>query len=307
MAPSQNPMSTEPTPKIVPDTTLSPELQSAADLCTRMAAEHYENFPVGSRLIPAEQRRHIHAVYAFARTADDFADETFATLSQDDRLRLLDDWEAKLDRCLAGRPDHPIFEALADSIAACRLPDQLLRDLLSAFRQDVVKSRYANFAEVLDYCRRSANPVGRLVLHIFDYREETLHLLSDHICTGLQLANFWQDISVDLLKDRIYLPTDELAEFGIPVHALASPENQTAMRALVRHQVERTRSIFTEGRTLPNLLDHGLRLEIKLTWLGGMEVLNKIEKLNFDTVRTRPALSKWDFLRLLGKALLSLS
>ncbi len=277
---------------------------AAFEACTRQAIEHYENFPVGSLLVPAENRRHIHAVYAFARTADDFADETVQTFTIEQRLALLDRWEDQLVQCLQGRYSGPVFEALACAIHECSLPPQLLHDLLSAFKQDVVKTRYNDFPEVLDYCRRSANPVGRLVLHIFDERDERLHLLSDQICTGLQLANFWQDIAVDVEKDRIYLPLDELARHGLSDHDVLDRSSSVAMRDLIQFQVERTWEIFRAGRPLPLLLDGGLQLEIKATWLGGTTILKKIEQGGYLTTLFRPKLSKLDFGAILARALL---
>ncbi|HMY76522.1 MAG TPA: squalene synthase HpnC, partial [Blastocatellia bacterium] len=192
-------------------------LEAAYAYCRQMAESHYENFPVGSVLIPSQLRKHVYSIYAFARTADDFADEGYETsgLTETQRLAALDDWQQKLDRCFAGDADHPVFIALAATVKDLNLPKKLLADLLSAFKQDVTKRRYADFDEVLDYCTRSANPVGRLILLLFGYRDERLHQLSDHICTALQLANFWQDVAVDIQKDRVYLPEDDMARFGV--------------------------------------------------------------------------------------------
>jgi squalene synthase HpnC len=280
-------------------------LEEAYHQCTRQAQEHYENFPVGSRLLPQPQRRYIHAIYAFARTADDFADETVNILTIPERISLLERWENNLDLVLEKKENkvqEPIFLALREAIEACQLPVQLFRDLVSAFKQDVVKTRYANFEEVLDYCRRSANPVGRLVLHVFNYRDEMLHRLSDNICSGLQLANFWQDVSVDLLKDRIYLPQEDMSTFHIDETQLKNKTVSTPFRDLLQFQVDRTWRIFNEGKTLPEHLNRGLRFEIRLTWLGGTEILRKIEKINYNTLHQRPTLSKWDMLRLLPRA-----
>ncbi len=278
-------------------------VNEAYDLCTKQALGHYENFPVGSMWLPKEKRRHIHAVYAFARTADDFADETVKTLSVRDRLALLDRWEKNLDDAVKGNTKEPVFIALKQAIDSCRLPVQLLKDLLDAFRQDVKKTRYQNFDEVLHYCKRSANPVGRLVLHIFDYRDERLHVLSDYICTGLQLANFWQDVSVDIDKDRIYLPQDEMDAGRVTEAQLAARKFSGSYRQLLMNQVNRTQAIFNRGYELPSHLDHGLRLEIKMTWLGGVEILRKIEALDYNTLQTRPKISKWDFILMGAKAL----
>ncbi|MBX7157291.1 MAG: squalene synthase HpnC [Verrucomicrobiae bacterium] len=277
-------------------------LEEAYLQCSRQAQDHYENFPVGSRLLPQPQRKYIHAVYAFARTADDFADETVQTLTVPERIELLERWENHLDLALEGKNQESIFIALREAIEKCQLPIQLFRDLISAFKQDIVKTRYTNFDEVLDYCRRSANPVGRLVLHVFNYRDETLHQLSDKICTGLQLANFWQDVSVDLLKDRIYLPKNDMDTFQIDETQLKNNADTPQFRNLLKFQVDRTWQIFNEGKRLPEYLTRGLRFEIRLTWLGGTEILRKIEKINYYTLHQRPTLSKWDILRLLPKA-----
>ncbi len=277
-------------------------LQEAYAFCERLTRNHYENFPVGSVLVPKAKRKHIYSIYAFARTADDFADEGYGSQTTvADRLRLLDDWEQQLDECFAGDFQHPIFAALQQTIRELDLPIQLFKDLLSAFRQDVVKTRYNDFDEVLDYCRRSANPVGRLILLLFDYRDEKLFTLSDHICTALQLANFWQDVSVDVEKDRVYLPLDEMAKFNFSEAELFGKICNDSYRELLKFQVKRTQQIFDQGKPLPNLVRGKLRLELKLTWLGGTQILRMIEANNYDTLSYRPSLSKFDKVKLLGK------
>jgi phytoene synthase len=278
--------------------------------CERMAREHYENFPVGSLLVPKDRRQHVCSIYAFARAADDFADEGYEASSQEswteaERLAALDDWERKLEDCYHGRAGHPIFVALAETVRELRLPIKLFRDLLAAFRQDVVKRRYGNFDEVLDYCARSANPVGRLVLLLFDYRDERLHELSDYICTGLQLANFWQDVEVDVRKDRVYLPQDELARFGVGVDDLRERRFSRHYAALMKFQVERTKRLFECGRTLPSLVSGRLAIELRLTWLGGMRILERIEELGYDTLTARPSITTTDKISLLVKSLVS--
>ena len=277
------------------------DIQESYAFCEQLTRNHYENFPVGSVLVPKAKRKHIYSIYAFARTADDFADEGFGTeTTTADRLRLLDDWERQFDECLNGNFQHPIFAALQNTIRELDLPTQLFKDLLSAFRQDVVKSRYNNFDEVLDYCRRSANPVGRLILLLFDHRDEKLFQLSDRICTGLQLANFWQDVSVDLEKDRVYLPLDEIEKFNYSEAELFGKICNDSYRELLKFQVERTQKIFDAGKPLLDLVSGKLRLELKLTWLGGTQILRMIEKNNYDTLSYRPALSKFDKVKLLG-------
>ena len=279
-----------------------PNIQEAYAFCEQLTRNHYENFPVGSVLVPKAKRQHIYSIYAFARTADDFADEGYQTqTSTEDRLRLLDDWEKQLDESLSGNFQHPIFAALQQTIRELDLPIQLFKDLLSAFRQDVVKSRYNNFDEVLDYCRRSANPIGRLILLLFGYRDEKLFQLSDRICTALQLTNFWQDVSVDLEKDRVYLPQNEIEKFNYSEAELYGKICNDSYRELLKFQVQRTQKIFEEGKPLLNLVSGKLRLELKLTWLGGVQILRMIELNNYDTLGYRPSLSKFDKVKLLGK------
>ena len=301
-----------------PETPARPDaavIAGAYAACTKMAREHYENFPVG-RLVPKKMRPHVHAVYAFARYADDLADEGYAgteakaqggqdVMTPEERLARLDDWERQLVSPPGTPGLHFIFIALHETIRELDLPISLFTDLLSAFKQDVVKRRYANFAEVLDYCRRSANPVGRLVLLLHGIRDEALHVLSDRICTGLQLANFWQDVGVDLDKDRIYLPQDERDKFGVTENALFARQASIDYRKLLKFQVGRAQRIFDEGRPLSRKLHGLLRLEIRLTWLGGTTILRKIEALDYDTLNHRPTVGKADMLLLLGRALVS--
>jgi phytoene synthase len=274
--------------------------------CQQMAESHYENFPVGSLLVPNRLRKHVYSIYAFARTADDFADEGYESgeVTGTERLAALDDWQQKLERCFSGEADHPVFIALAATVKELNLPVKLFSDLLSAFRQDVVKTRYANFDEVLDYCTRSANPVGRLILLLFGYRDERLHQLSDHICTALQLANFWQDVSVDIAKDRIYLPQDDMAKFGVTVEDLRETRFSPNFAELLKFQVDRTWQLFNLGRELPELVSGRLKYELRLTWFGGTNILRQIEALGYDTLGQRPTNSTFDKLRLLARTLI---
>ena len=280
------------------------EITDAFAFCEQMARAHYENFPVGSVLVPKAKRKHVYSIYAFARTADDFADEGYGTATtMEDRLRLLDEWEFQLESCYRGIASHPIFIALAETVRELRLPIQLFRDLLSAFKQDVVQSRYADFAEVLDYCRRSANPVGRLILLLFGYRDEQLHKLSDAICTALQLANFWQDVAVDLQKDRVYLPLDEMQRFSYSEEELFAQEFNSRYAELLKFQVERTWQLFVYGKKLPKLVTGRLAFELNLTWHGGTRILELIARNGYDTLRQRPKITKWDKLVLLTRAI----
>jgi phytoene synthase len=298
-------------PKSIPN---AKEIADAYEACTKLARSHYENFPVGL-LVPRELVPHVHAVYAFARYADDLADEGYAgsgkaarardVMTPEERFAALDDWERQL--CSPpGTPGlHFIFIALHETIRELDLPRGLFTDLLSAFKQDVVKRRYANFAEVLDYCRRSANPVGRLVLLLHGHREEELHLLADHICTGLQLANFWQDVAVDLEKDRIYLPEEDRKKYGVTEDALVARRADESYRKLIAFQVARAQEIFDRGAPLTKKLRGRLRLEIRLTWLGGTTILRKIEALHYDTLNHRPTVGKTDMALLFLQALIS--
>jgi len=289
-------------------------IADAYEACTKLARAHYENFPVG-RLVPRDMQPHVHAVYAFARYADDLADEGYAgstrtqgasdVMTPEQRLAALDDWERQL-LAAPGTPGlHFIFVALHETIRQLDLPVGLFTDLLSAFKQDVVKRRYANFSEVLDYCRRSANPIGRLVLLLHRVRDEELHLLADKICTGLQLANFWQDVGVDLEKDRIYLPEDERGKYAVTEEALFARRYDDSYQRLLQFQVGRTQEIFDQGEALTKKLRGLLRVEIRLTWLGGTKILRKIEALDYDTLNHRPTLGKSDMAVLFLKALAS--
>ncbi len=277
-------------------------VEKAFDFCTRLATGHYENFPVGSRWIPKDRRKYVHAIYAFARIADDYADEA---RHQGHRLEKLHQWRQQLRQCYAGGPvRHPVFQALSVTAGKFHIPESLLAALLSAFEQDVTKSRYADFNEVLDYCRRSANPVGRLVLLLFEYRDETLMKLSDSICTGLQLANFWQDVAIDLKKDRIYLPQDEMAQFGVTEEMLHQGQTTQEIKKLMHFQVERTRQIFMEGKTLPDKVRRKPGFELRLIWLGGNTILDKLEKNDYDFFSRRPTIGLTDKMTLLIRALL---
>ncbi|MGD9897169.1 MAG: squalene synthase HpnC [Candidatus Methylacidiphilaceae bacterium] len=283
-------------------------LEMAYDACRRIA-RHYENFPVGL-LVSPPLRPHIHAVYAFARSADDIADEGYGNSlsgplppmpTTSDRLTDLRRFETAV-RNPAAEPEDPIFVALHDTIERFGLPVQLFLDLLSAFAQDVEKRRYASFAELLHYCRRSANPIGRLVLLIHGERREEQLAASDAICTALQLTNFWQDLSVDLLKDRIYLPQDEMERFGVTEESLFAGYANPEFRTLLATEVERAFRLFDEGYGLIKTLPRPLCWEIELTWHSGRRILEKIVDLDFDTLRHRPTLGVLDAPTLLVKA-----
>ncbi len=275
-------------------------LRSAYRYCARLAQGHYENFPVASVLIPKAIRPHVCAVYAFAREADDFADEP---QFEGRRLERLNDWEQRLIACVDAESGHPIFDALGDTLRRFDMPLAPFLDLLSAFRQDVETCRYPDFAALGDYCRRSADPVGRIVLWLFGYRDEQRQGWSDAICTGLQLANFWQDVAVDARKGRIYLPQDDLARFGVTEQAILEGRGGAAFQRLLAFQVERTRKLFHAGKPLCHRTGGRLGLELKLIWLGGMGILDAVAAIGYDTLSRRPVHGKADWLRLGWRAL----
>lgn len=268
-----------------------------------MALSHYENFPVGSILLPSTLRGHFYSIYAFARIADDIADETQMAHSPDARLALLARWREMLVDCYGGTASHPVFVALADTTSKFALPLILFEDLISAFRQDVTKRRYETFTELLDYCRRSANPIGRLVLLLFGYGGEGLHRLSDLICTGLQLTNHWQDLALDVARDRVYLPNEDLARFGLSVEDLKSAGRRNEICRLLAFEVGRTRGFFEDGEPLCDAVAGRLALELRAVWLGGVTILDRIERSGYDVLSRRPRITTLDKLRIAGLAL----
>jgi len=268
-----------------------------------MPVDHYENFPVASLLLPRRLRRPIETIYRFARSADDIADEGDA--SDAARLRGLADYSVELDRINSGHdPATPAFRELALAIDEWRLPVQLFCDLLDAFAQDVVKKRYADYPELLDYCRRSANPIGRLVLHLAGKASNTNLHCSDCICTALQLINFWQDIAMDWQKDRVYLPRTDLDAFGISEAQIAAGHPSPEWAALLAFESARTHALMTEGAPLINQLPGRLGWEIRLTVQGGLRVLERIRLVRGDVFGERPRLGPGDWLRIGGRALL---
>ena len=297
-------------------------LQRAYGACQALAESHYENFPVASRLMPARLRPHVAAIYAFARTADDFADEPGREPAE--RMRLLDEWGRRLDGehfpdppsrdALrgAGRqfppdkdcPPDMIFRALADTRTRFELPAELFHDLLSAFKQDVVTTRYASWDEVLDYCRRSANPVGRLVLRLSGYRDDALDRASDAVCTALQLTNFWQDLAIDWPRGRLYVPEETWRAAGADPAMLDRRLMTAAWTAAMRACGERTRRLFDEGRLVCDGVGGRLRYELRATWLGGSRILDRLEAVNFNVFTSRPALGISDALVIASKTLL---
>jgi len=267
-----------------------------------MSVGHYENFPVASVLLPAPLRHPVSVIYRFARSADDFADE--GDLPASERLAQLDDYRRQLACVEAGAaPRQPLFAELGMIVNRYRLPLQPFRDLLDAFTQDVNKGRYADFAEVMQYCRRSADPVGRLLLHLFGAANEENLKHSDAICSSLQLINFCQDVGIDWRKNRIYLPQDELQRYGVSERQIAEGDTSGQWKALMRFQVERARALIKSGAPLGRALPGRVGLEIRTIVEGGLCILEKIDKVKGDVYHHRPVLQAWDWPLILARVL----
>jgi hydroxysqualene synthase len=274
------------------------DLRAAYAECRRLARRHYENFPTASYLVPRDRRDALAAIYAFARYADDVADEP----GVEGRVEKLAAWRTQLADCYAGKVDHPVFVALHDSAQRFGLSHQHFENLLCAFEFDVGEKRHPDFASLLAYCTHSANPVGRLVLELFGHHDRRLFELSDNICTALQLTNFWQDVAVDFARDRLYLPQEDMARFGYTLDDLRLQCADARWRELLTLEISRTRDLFKRGRALPEQVRPELRVQLRLTCLSGMAILAKIEAVSYDIFRRRPSLRKWDFLRLYLRA-----
>src|SRR6516164_8015661 len=265
-----------------------------------LATHHYENFNVVSWLLPRELHQHFYNVYAYCRWADDLGDEVPV---KERALELLAWWERELDSCYAGQPSHPVFVALKETAVAKDVPKQPFADLLKAFRQDQVVKRYATWQALLDYCVYSANPVGRLVLYLCGYRDAERQRLSDATCTALQLANFWQDVSRDLEKGRIYIPLDRARAYGISEEEIVGRKFDERYEALMQELIGRTRELFDEGVPLWKVVDGKWSVDLEMLSRGGLAVLDAIEAMGYDTLHTRPHVSKTKQVRLLGRAL----
>lgn len=264
---------------------------------------HYENFPVLSITLPREAKRHIAVIYKFARQADDFVDEGNA--NPELRIKNLESYEKQFTDCLNGKFIIDFWMALKNTINECNLTTQYFYDLLSAFKQDVDTKRYSSYENLLDYCSRSANPVGRIVLEICGVRDNDAFRYSDSICTALQLTNFYQDVSVDWQKGRIYIPQIEMEKFGVTEKIFEEKQNNTNFKSLLKFQIERARELFVEGRKLLPFLPGSLLLQIRMTILGGEKILDKIEAMDYDVIKERPKLSKLDYLKIFVKGLLT--
>ena len=272
-----------------------------------MPVDHYENFPVASWLLPRQLRCPIEIIYAFARSADDFADEGVLTISE--RLALLEGYQRELDLIATNaKSSNPLFVQLADIVREYTLPIQLFRDLLDAFVQDVTKTRYADFAELMDYCRRSADPIGRLLLHLCKLTAPQYLAWSDSICSALQLINHWQDVAVDWQKNaggRVYLPLDDLARFGLREHDIAAQSSSEAWQRMMAFQCQRARGMMNSGRPLGRVLPGRMGAELRLIIAGGAAILDKIDAAHGDVFRHRPQLTKWDWIRVAPRAIIS--
>ncbi|MFO7445083.1 MAG: squalene synthase HpnC [Ignavibacteriaceae bacterium] len=276
---------------------IEPAYQSALNF----VKNHYENFPVVSFLIPKDLRKHIAIIYWFARTADDFADE--GSFTEEERINKLNFFEDRLTELVNGNAENDFELALSETIKQRNLNTDLFYDLLTAFKQDVVKNRYDNFDEILNYCKHSANPVGRLILELFNIRNEEAARYSDKICTALQLTNFYQDTVIDFNKGRIYYPLNEMEKFSVYQKTFELKENNSNLRLLVKLNVDRAAAMFEEGKNLLKYLDGRLKLEIKWTIYGGEEILAKIRRNDYNVFK-RPELTKLDFPVLLIKSFL---
>jgi squalene synthase HpnC len=277
-------------------------LAEARQYCARLASTHYENFSVASWFLPRPLRQHFFNVYAYCRISDDLGDEVGDPAAS---LELLEQWERELDACYDATPKHPVFVALAETVREFDIPKREFSDLLRAFRQDQTVTRFETFNDVLAYCRYSANPVGHLVLYLCGYRDPERQQLSDFTCTALQLANFWQDVSVDYEKGRIYLPLEDLRRFNVSQRDLADNQNTPAFRAMMKFQVERARDWFRQGLPLIEKVDGELAIDLDLFSRGGQEILNAIEKQDYAVLGNRPAISKSHKLALVARAALA--
>lgn len=265
----------------------SPALADAYAHCARMAREHYENFSVASWLAPARFRRGLQAVYAFCRVTDDLGDE-----ADGDRLELLDEWEAQLELAYSGEPVHPVMIALQDVIRRAEIPPEPFRKLIQANRIDQGTGRFETYVDLLRYCDHSANPVGRMALHVLGEASEENVRLSDATCAALQLANFWQDVARDYRIGRVYIPQEDMRAFGCPEERIAEGVADEPFRAMMRFEVDRAAALFAEGAPLASRLRGRAKLAVALFGKGGMRVLDAIREQNYDTLAKRPVVTR---------------
>jgi squalene synthase HpnC len=269
----------------------SPEVTAAYDWCGKLARSHYENFTIASWLMPRQMRRYLHAIYAYARIADDFADE-------EQSIARLDEWQRELERAYEGAPHHPAMVAIADTVRRFNIPPEPFIDLLEAFRSDVNFRGFDTMQELLDYTRCSANPVGRLVLYLFGFRDSERQRLSDLICTGLQLTNFWQDVAIDIGKGRIYFPRQDMEQYSVTDADLRDGRVTAGFIGLMRHEILRAREMLLAGSALSTLVGSALRRDVLIFAGGGLAILRAIEQAAYDVFHARPKLTRFDYLRL---------
>ena len=279
----------------------APSLAESQEYCRRLARAHYENFSVATWFLPKKLRQDFLNVYAYCRISDDLGDEVGDATAA---LALLDEWQTELDACYAGIPRHPVFVALAETVKKFSIPKHEFSDLLIAFRQDQTVTRFETFDDVLAYCRFSANPVGHLVLYLCSYQDAERQQLSDYTCTALQLANFWQDVTVDYGKGRIYLPLEDLRRYSVTENDLADNRNPPAFCEMMKFEVERAREWFERGLPLVGKVDKELAVDLELFSRGGQEILNAIERQRYAVLGRRPVISKPRKLALVARAAL---
>src|ERR1700719_2199237 len=278
-----------------------PTLAEAREYCARLARTHYENFSVASWFLPRRLRQHFFNVYAYCRISDDLRDEVGDTAAS---LDLLDQWQRQRDSCYEGSPKHPVFVALAETVRQFDIPKHEFSDLLTAFRQDQTVTRFETFKDVLAYCHYSANPVGHLVLYLCGYHDAERQQLSDYTCTALQLANFWQDVTDDYSKGRIYLPLEDLRRYSVSEDDISAARNTPAFCEMMEFEVERAREWFDHGLPLIKKVDAQLAVDLELFSRGGQEILNAIARQRFAVLGRRPVISKARKLALVARAAL---
>jgi squalene synthase HpnC len=279
----------------------APSLEQAQAYCRHLARTHYENFSVATWFLPKKLRQDFFNVYAYCRISDDLGDEVGDATAA---LALLDEWQKELDACYAGSPRHPVFVALAETVKKFEIPRHEFSDLLIAFRQDQTVTRFETFEDVLAYCRYSANPVGHLVLYLCGYHDAERQQLSDYTCTALQLANFWQDVSVDYAKGRIYLPLEDLRRYSVSEADIQQVRNTPEFREMMKFEVARARESFERGLPLVSKVDKELAVDLELFTRGGQEILDAIERQQFAVLGRRPVISKTRKLALVARAAL---
>lgn len=280
---------------------LAPSLRDAQEYCRHLATAHYENFSVATWFLPKRLRQHFYNLYAYCRISDDLGDEVGDAAGA---LALLDQWQSELAACYRGNPRHPVFVALSETVREFGIPESEFSNLLQAFRQDQTITRYETFDELLGYCLNSANPVGHLVLYVCGYGDAERRRLADFTCTALQLANFWQDVSLDYAKGRIYLPLEDLRGYGVSEEDLASGRNTPGFVELMKFEVKRARDWFDRGLPLVGKVNRELAIDLELFTRGGQEILNAIERQGYKVLGRRPSISRSRKLALVARAAL---